>query len=380
MNAFTPPPVITKQFDRRGFLRIGGLSALAVGGAAVLAACSTGSSTSTSTTAAAAGTTAAPGSLGTIALQLSWIKNIEFAGEYFATEKGYYTDAGFEAVTLLAGGGQTGAEEALLSGQALVGLSSPSITGPSVEQGAALKIIASTYQKNPFCLLSLAEKTPIKTVADLKGKKIGVQSGGNQTIFEGFLAANGLTDADVTLVTTQYDISPLETGAYDAHMSYTTNEPILAAKDGFTPVVLAFADNGLPFVAETFTVTQDTIDNKRDLLKAFLVAEIKGWTDAVKDPAQSATYAVTKYGADQDLDQTEQTSEATAQNALIVTADVNSNGLFTMSDDLIAENIKSLTSMGTTVTADQLFDMSLIKEVYAENPDLITTFTIPTAS
>ncbi|GGF35404.1 ABC transporter substrate-binding protein [Subtercola lobariae] len=381
MNAFTPPPVVTKQFDRRGFLRIGGLSALAVGGAAVLAACSTGSTTSGSSTAAASGAaSAAPGSLGTIALQLSWIKNIEFAGEYFATEKGYYTDAGFQAVTLLAGGGQTGAEEALLSGQALVGLSSPSITGPSVLQGANLKIIASTYQKNPFCLLSLKEKTPIATVADLKGKKIGVQSGGNQTIFEGFLAANGLTDADVTLVTTQYDISPLETGAYDAHMSYTTNEPILAAKDGFTPVVLSFADNGLPFVAETFTVTQDTIDKQRDLLKAFLVAEIKGWTDAVNSPTQSATYAVTKYGADQDLDQTEQTSEATAQNALIVTADTNANGLFTMTDDLIAENIKSLTAMGTAVTADQLFDMSLIKEVYAEHPELIVPLTIPTAA
>ena len=45
---------------------------------------------------------------GTIALQLSWIKNIEFAGEFFATENGYYKKAGFTGVTLLAGGGSTG--------------------------------------------------------------------------------------------------------------------------------------------------------------------------------------------------------------------------------------------------------------------------------
>ncbi|WP_253201948.1 ABC transporter substrate-binding protein [Subtercola sp. PAMC28395] len=379
MNAFTPPPALSKPFDRRSFLRIGGLGALAIGGTAVLAACSTGSTTAASTAAATAGASVAPGAYGTIALQLSWIKNIEFAGEYYATEKGYYTDAGFSEVTLLAGGGQTGAEETLLSGQSLVGLSGVSITAPSILQGAPLKVIASTYQKNPFCLLSLEEKTPIKTIADMKGKKIGVQSGGNQTTFEGFLAANGLTTADVTLVTTQYDIAPLETGAYDAHMSYITNEPILAKKDGFTPVILGFADNGLPFVAETYTVTQDSIDNKRDLLKAFLVAEIKGWTDAVKDPAGSANLAVTKYGVDQKLDVTEQTEEATAQNGLILTADVNKNGLFTMTDALIAENIKSLAAMGTVITADQLFDMSLLKEVYAEHPELITTFTIPTA-
>lgn len=374
MSAFSAPPVLSKSLDRRAFFRIGGAAAAVAGTTALLAACTDSSKAGSSTS---TGTAAAAGSLGTIALQLSWIKNIEFAGEYFATEKGYYTKSGFQGVTLLAGGGQTGAEAALLAGQALVGLSSPSITAPSIVQGAALKIIGSTYQKNPFCLLSLEEKTPIKTVADMKGKRIGVQSGGNQTIFEGFLKANGLTTSDVTLVTTQYDIAPLEAGKYDAHFSYTTNEPILAKSAGFTPVVLAFADNGLPFAAETFTVTQDTIDNKRDLLKAFLVAEIKGWTDAVKDPAQGAKYAVTKYGKDQDLNLTEQTSEATAQNALIVTADVNKNGLFTMTDDLIAKNIASLKTMGTNITADKLFDMSIIKEVYKENPDLITSFTIP---
>ncbi|KQM24098.1 MULTISPECIES: ABC transporter substrate-binding protein [Frigoribacterium] len=370
-----PPAFRSTSLDRRGFLRLGGSAALVVGTTALLAACTD----SSAGTGAATGGAASGGSFGTIAVQLSWIKNIEFAGEYFATEKGYYTDAGFSEVTLLAGGGQTGAEEALLAGQAKVGLSSASLTGPSVAQGAALKIIGTTFQKNPFCLLSLEEGEPIRTLADLKGKKIGVQSGGNQTIFEGFLKANDMTLDDVELVATQYDIAPLETNAYDAHMSYITNEPILAEMDGFTPVVLGFADNGLPFVAETFTVTQDTIDNERDMLKAFLVAEIKGWTDAVKDPEQSAKYAAEKYGKDQDLDVEEQTAEAEAQNTLILTEDVNANGLFTMTDELVAENIASLKAMGTDVSADDLFDLSIIKEVYEENPDLVTTFEIPTA-
>jgi ABC-type nitrate/sulfonate/bicarbonate transport system substrate-binding protein len=359
--------------DRRGFLRFAGIGGAAVGGGLLLAACSSGSDSGSAGTAAASGGAA---NYGTIALQLSWIKNVEFAGEYMATDKGYYTDAGFDAVTLLAGGGQTGAEEALLSGQALVGLSSVAITGPSVAKGATLKIIGSTYQKNPFCLLSLEEGNPIKTVADLKGKKIGVQSGGNSTIFAGFLKANGMTADDVELVTTQYDISPLEKGKYDAHMSYTTNEPILAKEAGYTPVILSLADNGLPFVAETFTVTEDTLKTKRDLLKAFLVAEIKGWTDAVKDPAGAAKLAVNEFGKDQDLALKEQTAEAKAGNALIITEDVNKNGLFTISDEMIAENVKTMGLMGTTITAD-LFDMSLLKEIYKENPDLLTTFEVP---
>ncbi len=376
-----PTQLIPSAFDRRSFLRIGGVAAGVVGTTAALAACSGTSSISVS----GAASSGAPANHGTIAVQLSWIKNIEFAGEFFATENGYYKKAGFDSVTLLAGGsGSTTAEEIIISGKALVGLSAPIATAPSIIKGAPLKIIATTYQKNPFCLMSLESGTPIRTVADLKGKKIGVQPGANLTIINGFLKANGIAKSDVTIVTTGFDIAPLVSGKYDAHMSYITNEPILAASEGKKPVVLGFADNGLPFVAETYTVLQDTIDTKRALLKAFLKAEIQGWSDAVKDAAKSADLAANKYGRGanfgKDLDVSEQTKEATAQNGLILTADVNANGLFTMTQALIDQNIKSLAAMGYDITAAKLFDMSLIEEVYKENPGLKTTFTIPSAS
>ena len=374
-----PQQIIPSAFDRRSFLRAGGVGAGLIGGGLLLAACS-GTSSSTPGT---SGSSAAAKDFGDISVQLSWIKNVEFAGEYLAIENGYYKKAGFGTVTLLAGGGTTTAEEIVISGKALVGISAPIATVPSVLKGAPLKIIGSTYQKNPFCLMSLEEGTPIRTIADLKGKKLGVQAGSNQVIVKGFLKANGLSESDVTIVTTGFDIAPLVSGKYDAHMSYITNEPILAEAEGKKPVVLGFADNGLPFVAETFTVLQTTIDSKRDLLKAFLKAEIQGWTAAVKDPAAAAELTASKYGKGanfgKDLDAAEQTKEATAQNGLILTADVNTNGLFTLTDELVAENIKSLASMGYTITADKLFDLSLLKEVYKENPGLIVKFDIPTA-
>ncbi|UDY25096.1 ABC transporter substrate-binding protein [Nocardioides sp. Kera G14] len=372
------PEAFQSGMSRRQIIRAGGVGVVAIGAVGVLAACGSDSDSTSGDSPSSSGSTGSK-DLGALAIKLSWIKNIEFAGEYFADQNGYYKDAGFSSVNLIAGGDQTTAEDALISGQALIGLSSPAITAPTIAKGAPLKIIGSTYQKNPFCLMSLQEKTPITTIDDLKGKKIGVQSGGNQAIFEGFLKANSLTTDDVEVVTTQYDIAPLEQGKYDAHFSYTTNEPILAKADGFTPVVFALADNGLPFVAETFTVTNDTLSSKRDVLKAFLIAEIKGWTDAVKDPAKSAELAVNTYGKDQKLDVTEQTGEATAQISLILTDDVNANGLFMITDELVQENIKSMAAMGTDIAADDLFDLSLIKEIYEENPDLKTQFTIPSA-
>jgi ABC-type nitrate/sulfonate/bicarbonate transport system substrate-binding protein len=351
------------SINRRNFLRIAGLGGAAAGTGLLLSACG---SSGSSATASASGA----GSYGSVALQLSWVKDVQFAGEYFAVEKGYYKDAGFGSVSLLAGGGQTPTESVVLAGQALVGMSSTPETAASVAQGASLKIIAVGYQKNPYCLLSLKEKTPIATVADLKGKSVGVSSD-NQVTFEGFLKANNLTTSDVDIVATQYSVAPLEAGKYDAQIAFTTNEVITVQQDGYTPVVIPFAGNGLSFSTNPYFVTDDTLANKRDLLKALFAAEARGWADAVRDPQQAAKYTVDIFGKDQDLKVTEQTMEAQAANALMVSADTNKNGLLTMTDSLISDTIASLKIMGTNVTAAQLFDFSLLQEMYQEHPDLI---------
>ncbi|MCW2523270.1 MAG: hypothetical protein JWO63_1605 [Frankiales bacterium] len=368
---------------RRSFLQWGGVGALAIGAAPLIAACSSSSKTTSGSSASAISTgssSAAPADLGTVNIQLSWIKNIEFAGEYFADQKGYYKNAGFSGVTLTAGGSAgTSAEAAVATKKAFVGLSSPNITAPAILAGAKLKTVATTFQKNPFAILSV-EKNPIPDVASMKGKKIGVQAGGNTTIFKGLLKANNISLSDVTIVPVQYDPTVVTTGEVDGYMAYITNEPILLQAKGFKTTTFLFADYGLSFVAETYVVSQDSIDNDRDKVKALLKAEIQGWTDAVANPTQSATYAVGTYGKDQNLAQAEQVDEANAQNGLIVSADSIANGLFTMTDDLIAANIKALALTGVTITAEQLFDLSLLKEVYSENPSLITAFATAAAS
>jgi hypothetical protein len=55
---------------------------------------------------------------------------------------------------------------------------------------------------------------------------------------------------------------------------------------------------------------------------------------------------------------------------LVQTDETRANGLFTISDAMIALNLATLKASGYDITADQLFDMSLLKEVYEENPEL----------
>ena len=141
--------------------------------------------------------------------------------------------------------------------------------------------------------------------------------------------------------------------------------------EGYDTVDLAFADNGLPFVAKTYTVTEETIENDREMVKAFLAAEIRGWTEAIADPAVGVDLAMTEYGSDLGLDEEHSLAGAEAQVALISTDETLENGLFTISDQLIEENIASLAAAGIDLDAESLFDLSLLAEVYEENPDLV---------
>ncbi|MFI9401782.1 ABC transporter substrate-binding protein [Nocardia sp. NPDC052316] len=349
---------IGPTLNRRSLLRY---SALA--GAGLLAACG-GDATDP-----LGGSTPDGSEYGTVALQLSWLKNIEFAGEYFADSKGYFQEAGFGSVELIAGGSASTAVEAGLdTGKIWLGLSAPQTTARAVLEGLPAKIVATTYQKNPFAIVSSAAK-PIKTPEDMKGRKIGVQDT-NQLIFHALLVANGMKPGDVTVVPAQFDPSPLASGEVDGWVSYVTNEPITLTARGFANTHFLFADYNLPLVAETFTVAQSTIDKEREKLKAFLVAEIKGWKDAVADPAASARLAVEVYGKDQQLDLAEQTKAAVAQNDLVTSPDTAANGLLTMTDRLIEQNITALRAAELAITADQLFDLSVLREVYVENPGL----------
>ena len=356
-------------FTSRRFARVAAVGAIVTASAVGLSACASSTSTSGSSSPSTVAASVAPGTYGTLNLQLSWIKDIEFSGEFFADSKGYYTAAGFTGVNMTPGP-STGTAE-LLAGKADVALSDAVSTASAVAQGQPLKIIGTTFQKNPFTILSLKEKTPISTPQDLVGKTIGVDDS-NTAVFDAFLAANGIDKSSVKVVPGSFNgPTLLEGGQVDGYVSYLTNESIQVGVDGYTAVDLSFADNKLPYVAETFTTTQDEIDNHRAELEAFLKAEIQGWTDAVNDPQAGADLATGTYGKDLKLDPALESKAAAAQVGLITTDETKANGLFTISDALKTETVQSLATAGITVTADQLFDTSLLADVYAAFPDLV---------
>jgi ABC-type nitrate/sulfonate/bicarbonate transport system substrate-binding protein len=348
---------VTYQVDRRALLGGGMLVLL---GAPLLAACGEDEKPEPVRSKA----------FGAGSLRLSWVKNVEFAGSYVADTNGYYTAEGFSSFELIGGGPTaTPAETDLVSEKALIGLSVPDRVAAAVLKGAQLKIIGAQFQKNPFAILSMADN-PIKTAKDMIGKKIGVQAN-SESIWAAFLKANDIDPKSITKVPVQFDPTPLTQGTVDGWLSFITNEPNVLRLKGFKVETFLFADQNYPLVSEVYVVSDKTITERRDAVKAFLRAEINGWKQTLADPTLGAKLAVEKYGKDLGLTLEEQILSSKDQNKLILTDETKKNGLFTLTPELIAKNIATLKFAGLTATAEQIFDLSLLAEVYQEKPALI---------
>jgi ABC-type nitrate/sulfonate/bicarbonate transport system substrate-binding protein len=350
---------LTTTYNRRGFL---GRSLLTVGGIAgagtlaeFLTACGSSSKSSTDT----GGDTK---ELTTVGIQLSWIKNVEFAGSYIADSKGYYKANGIKA-DLVAGGPTATIEPNVVSGKVLIGINSPSSTSEAVAKGADLKIIATMYQKSPFAIMSLAA-SPIKTPQDMIGKKIGVQAA-NESIWQAFLKANDIDPSKITKVPAQFDPTPLANKQVDGWFSFITNEPNLLKVKGIDTYAFLLNDFKYPSVTNTYFVLSDTLKDKdkRASVVAFMKAEIKGWQENIADPALGAKLTAETYGKALKLDEKEQLLENEAGNKLIESDDTKAHGLFWMTDEIISETVATITAGGGKISKD-LFTTEILEEVY----------------
>lgn len=369
-----------ESVDRRAFLRkggrlVGGAALLGVAGPSLLEACSSSTSTTSTTaaTAATAGgataTSAAPGSLGSLNFVLPWIKNVESAGEFIADSEGIYVKQGFSSVNLIASGPNATPQETVIkTGQGLIAVSATDAAAAAIQKGFNLVCIGAEYQKNPFAIMSLASK-PLNTPNDMIGKKIGVQSV-NDAVWAAFLKANQIDPSKVTKVAAGFDPTPLAQGQVDGWFSFITNEPIALGQLGIKTVTFLLNDFNYQEVGNVFEVTTDNLKNsaQRARIKAAMKAEIIAWQESLANPSRGAQLAATKYG--QGLNAAEQTLESKAQNKLIAQGDALTHGLFYVSPQAQTANVKTLALGGISVTESQLFDMSLLDEIYQENPEL----------
>lgn len=289
--------------------------------------------------------------LGRIAYQLGWVKNFQFAGEYFADARGYYRRFGVE-VDLLSGGPTVNIEPAVMSGKALVGQSMPDLLATANAKGASLRIIAACYQRNVSAIISLA-RTPLVEPRDMIGKRIGVQIT-NLVIWHAFLRLNGIAQAAVTTVPVQFDLTPLATGEVDGFFGEVIDDAVELRESGVAIHIMPFADFGYHMLTATYEVTTASLADpeRRSQLVAFMKGDLLGWRDVLRDPAGAARLTVERYGRQNGLDYRRQEASCIVQNEFIVSPETAQHGLFWMSPQRVDQTLAALDAAGVHARAD----------------------------
>jgi NitT/TauT family transport system substrate-binding protein len=220
-----------------------------------------------------------------VTFQLNWYAGGSNAGFAAALKEGYYKKQGLD-VTIVQGNGSANTAQLVASGQAQLAYADAVAVSQLIAKGAPMKIVATVYQSNPEEVEAL-KKTGIKSIADLKGKKIGVPAGSAQTtMLPLFFEANNLKQSEVTEINMPPTsmVPALLTGQVDAILGSVDDYAIQAESQGAKLDKFTFADHGVPTVSTSIFARNSFIKDHPDVLKKFIAASLKGWVFALAHP------------------------------------------------------------------------------------------------
>ena len=151
-----------------------------------------------------------------ISLLLDWFVNPDHGPLIVAQQKGFFAEAGLE-VEMLEPADPSLPPKLVAAGKADMAVNYQPQLHVQVDAGLPLTRIA-TLVATPLNSLVVLKDSPIKTIADLKGKKVGFSVGGfEDTLLRAMLARHNLALKDIQLVNVNWSLSPsLLSGKVDA--------------------------------------------------------------------------------------------------------------------------------------------------------------------
>jgi len=206
-------------------------------------------------------------------LVIAWTAVSAFNSPFWVmNDAGFYKEEGLDVDTIYIPSSPIAAK-ATLAGETVISAQNSQVIADSGLQGADLVAIGATVNIVPFYVMAAPE---IRTIADLKGKTVGVSRFGAATDFgmRMFLAKYGLAaHRDVAFI--QIGGMPEIATALSkkiiaaAPMSYPM---VYVAEQGGARILANLAKDEIPFVHLTLTTTKRFLKDKRPQVKAFLRA------------------------------------------------------------------------------------------------------------
>jgi NitT/TauT family transport system substrate-binding protein len=162
------------------------------------------------------------------------------------------------------------------------------------------------YQQYPVGIVAKTSAN-IKTVADLRGKKIGIPGlyGASYIGAIALLDSAGLSQKDVTLDSIGYNqVATLIADKEDAVVIYTANEPLQLQKQGVDYTLFKTSD-AVQLVANGLITNEKTIKENPEVIRKMTSVILKGMQYTIDHPDEafeiSKKYVTNLASADQTL-------------------------------------------------------------------------------
>lgn len=229
-----------------------------------------------------------------VQLQLKWRHSFQSAGFYMALEKGFYRDAGLE-VTIIEGGPGKMAVEHALSGEASYAVGD---TGALIAyaEGKKVTALAAMFQHSPLALLVL-QQSNIRKIDDLRGKRIMLQSGYQNTDILAALASAGIGKNDFVRQSISYDIKDLINGNTDAFAIYITDQPHQLDELGISYRIFHPNDYGIDFYGDILIASAIEVSENPERVNAMIDASMKGWHYTFEHMDEAIRLILEKYNS-----------------------------------------------------------------------------------
>jgi len=218
---------------------------------------------------------------------LDWFVNPDHGPIIVAQEKGYFAEQDLE-VEVIAPADPSDPPKLVAAGKAELAISYQPQLHLQIHEGLPLQRVGTLVATPLNCLLALADG-PIKTPADLKGKKVGFSVGGvEEAVLGSVLTHHGLSLDDVELINVNWSLSPsLMSGQVDAVIGAFRNFELNQMEiEGVEGKCFFVEEEGLPPYDELIYVANtDTMD--KDMIARFLAATEKATQYIVNHPEDS---------------------------------------------------------------------------------------------
>jgi putative hydroxymethylpyrimidine transport system substrate-binding protein len=222
-----------------------------------------------------------------LTLLLDWFINPDHAPLFVAKERGYFAAHGLD-VEIIAPADPNDPPKLVAAGKADIAISYQPQLHVQVAAGLPLTRFG-TLIATPLNTLLVLKDGPVKSIADLKGRKVGYSIGGfEDALLRAMLARHGLSLNDITLVNVNFSLSPaLLSGQVDAvigaYRNFELNQMDIEGHKGHAFYV---EEEGVPSYDELILVANpERMD--RAVLRRFLDALEDGVRYLVNHPDES---------------------------------------------------------------------------------------------